>query len=219
MKPTWYGRTILKLILGHGVVKSYSQFGEDAVINALLRRVKKGIYVDVGCADPVLYSNTFLFYKKGWSGICIDPNGDFKGRYALMRPRDVFIEAGVGHETEATYYAFSDETYNTFSEQEKGEYLKRKGLKVVSQKNIPIKPLKAILAGIKKIDYLNIDVQGLDLQVLETHDWSVKPTVISVEAEHFDPLLPENTPVYLFLEQKGYKLVGLCGLTLIFCLR
>ena len=50
---------------------SYSQEGEDLVVDRLLNGKRNGFYVEVGCHHPYRYSNTFMFYKKGWRGICI----------------------------------------------------------------------------------------------------------------------------------------------------
>src|SRR6185312_12734233 len=101
-------KTKIKLLLGRGVYKSYSQFGEDIVVQSLLRNVKDGIYVDVGAFDPVLYSNTYHFYKKGWHGLVIDPNPELTKRYAFLRPRDIFINCGISDKNgELTYYSFN----------------------------------------------------------------------------------------------------------------
>ena len=52
--------------------KYYSQFGEDTILQKYLQE-DKGFYLDIGSGDPVRGSNTFFLYKKGWSGILIDP--------------------------------------------------------------------------------------------------------------------------------------------------
>lgn len=213
-------RTTLKLMLGRGVSKSYSQFGEDMVVKSLLRTVKNGFYVDVGCADPVLYSVTHYFYKKGWRGINIDPNPAFAGRYRALRPRDKFVNMGVGEsQKEMTYHAFNDETYNSFDASEAERYIKeRKDVRLLSKTPIVVRPLADILKehDVKHIDFLNVDAQGLDLEVLNSHDWSILPTVIAVEDESFNPDTPHESPIYQLLSAKGYILKGLCQLTLIF---
>jgi len=50
----------------------YSQFGEDQILDKLLPE-KKGFFLDIGAGRPIRYSNTYLFYKRGWNGILIDP--------------------------------------------------------------------------------------------------------------------------------------------------
>lgn len=210
----WYLRTLIKLFLGKGVDKSYSQFGEDMAAKVYLRGIKKGTYVDIGCADPVLYSNTYHFYKKGWKGVCYDPNPFFAARYRLLRPRDVFICAGIGKPGRLTYHMFNDESYNTFSHEDADKYLQRKSLKLIQKVEVDVRPLR--LEGISQIDFMNIDVQGLDLEVLETYDWSITPTVIAVEDEQFDATNPSLSGIYRFLTTKGYELKAFTGLTLIF---
>ena len=79
-------KTTLKLLLRRSVISSYSQFGEDAVLQHLLKK-STGTFVDIGAYHPVLYSNTYAFYRRGWSGIVIDPNPRFKKLYRLFRPR------------------------------------------------------------------------------------------------------------------------------------
>jgi len=56
---------------------------------------------------------------------------------------------------------------------------------------------------------MNIDVEGLDLEVLKSHDWSIKPSVISVENSDKDG-------IESFLSQRGYKLVASVGKSLIY---
>ena len=51
--------------------RSYAQEGEDLLLERILGKQGKGFYVDVGAHHPVRFSNTFLFYKRGWRGINI----------------------------------------------------------------------------------------------------------------------------------------------------
>ncbi len=215
-------RTKLKLLLRRGVSKSYSQFGEDMVVKAALRSVTKGFYIDIGAFDPVLYSNTYAFYKKGWHGLVIDPNSTLKPLYALERPRDTFVLAGVGKEKETReYHRFNDESYNTFDTNEAMQYLKtNKNLKETLCYPVNIVPLSQILKDhpVTKIDFLSIDAQGMDLSVLQSHDWNIKPTVIAVESD-FNAEYITKSEVYMYLAERGYTLVGVAGLTLLFKLK
>lgn len=194
----WYVRTRIKLLLGRGESKSYSQFGEDMVVKALLRNVRKGTYVDVGCYDPVLYSNTYYFYKRGWSGVNIDPNPELTERYRLLRPRDTFVLAGIGI-GEASYQSLADNAYNKF---DKGS-------------GMQLTPLSEIFKNLNHVDFLNIDVEGMEMDVLKSHDWQIQPTVIAVEHDSFNPDKPFESEVYAFLRAKGYILEGMCNLSLI----
>ena len=90
--------------------RSYAQSGEDIIAwgelkNSKNQKIKKakgerGFYVDVGAYHPKLLSNTYLFYKKGWRGICVDPNPEMASLFRVARPRDVFLNVGVGGDKE-----------------------------------------------------------------------------------------------------------------------
>lgn len=75
--------------------RSYAQSGEDVVVDAILSRQKTGFYVDIGAYHPKVFSNTYLFYKRGWRGICVEPNPEAKILFQVARPRDVFVNVGV----------------------------------------------------------------------------------------------------------------------------
>lgn len=199
-------KTLVKLILRKGMRTSYSQFGEDLIIRPFVPK-GKGIYVDVGCYHPILYSNTYRLYRKGWSGIVVDPNIGVKKLFSVFRPRDRFVCAAVGIGGEKDYFVFSDGAYNTLDSELADAYKSRTHF--IGTHKISLRPLSDICAGMDRIDLLNVDVEGLDLEVLETHDWVIKPRVIIVEAR-------PDSPVAKFLAEKGYVLVGFTHLNSIF---
>ncbi|MBX9765503.1 FkbM family methyltransferase [Patescibacteria group bacterium] len=211
-------KTVLKLFLGRGVRKSYSQFGEDALIQWLLEKNTKKTYVDVGAYHPVLYSNTYALYRDGWSGLVIDPNKELSPLYRLLRPRDVFVSAAIGSGGAGVYYSFSDGAYNTLDTEVAEKRIALPWLQLKKKIEVPLKPLSQLLFenSITEIGLLTVDVEGRDLEVLESHNWTVRPDVIAVEDEHFSPNEPRTSAVYAYLHNKNYALVGLCGLTLVF---
>ena len=77
-------------------VKAYSQQGEDLVVNCLLQWNTTGFYIDIGAHHPFRYSNTHLFYLKGWHGINIDPRPGIAADFSRYRPNDINLEVGVG---------------------------------------------------------------------------------------------------------------------------
>ena len=202
-------KTFVKFLLGKGVYKSYSQYGEDLIIRPFIPKTR-GFYVDIGCYQPMLYSNTYKLYRQGWKGIVVDPNKRLQKAFSIFRPRDTFVLSGVGSPSEKMYFAFKDGAYNTFDANCAEQYKKRTQL--IASYPVSIRPLKDILKGINNIDLLNIDVEGMDLEVLQSYDWAVMPRVIIVEA------LP-GSAVHEFLTQKNYSLVGLTKLNSIYALR
>jgi FkbM family methyltransferase len=210
-----------KLALGQGVSNSYGQNGEDAIAQALLRNVKSGTYVDVGTYHPTLYSNTYTFYRRGWRGIVIDPNSAFRPLYRLVRPRDTFVHAGIGKEQSVkTYYCFNDGAYNTFDEKAASERKSSRYPKYRGETSVEVIPLSTICSmyGVESIDFLNIDVEERDLEVLQSHNWSILPRLIAIESRSFDPSHPQGDAIFRFLSEKGYVLAGLANYTLIFAL-
>jgi len=203
-------KTLGRLALGRGAKRSYGQFGEDAIVQSVLKN-KKGFYVDVGAFHPILYSNTYALYRRGWSGVAIDPNPLAERLFAVFRPRDSFFRCGVGQKGSRTYHTYNEAGYNTFSETEVAERSLITRLRSMGSYATPVRPLAELVArsGITKIDFLNVDAEGMDLEILKTHDWSVRPTIIAVEG-----IVGDKTCAYL--AQQGYKLIGLAGLTLLF---
>ena len=104
---------------------------------------------------------------------------------------------------------FEDASQNTFSEEFKNDRVAEK-MEVTESREIKVSPLSEIIAknipsGVS-IDYMNVDVEGLDLTVLQSNDWEkYRPKVITVEDISFDIERPDLSEIYLFLRSKNYK--------------
>jgi len=183
---------------------AYAQFGEDTVLLELFKDKDKGRYVDVGAHHPYRYSNTYLLYKKGWHGVNIDPNPYTITLFKRARPTDSNICSGVGCAGVLTYYRFSDPAVNTFKENEANKWKKKSFLKFLGTTDVEVKPLSELVHG--PINLLTIDVEGMDLEVLQSYDWTHFPSVIIIEGTDSKP----------FLVQKGYRLHTVCGASNIF---
>src|SRR6185437_9691190 len=188
----------------------YSQFGEDKVLLELFKDKNNGLYVDVGAHHPYRYSNTYLLHKKGWHGINIDPDPYAIKLFNKARPHDTNVRFGVGpQEGNLAYYKFSDPAVNTFVESEAKKWMHKDWITYLGTEKVKVRRLASILDEYlngEPIDVLDIDVEGLTLEVLQSNDWSkYKPKVLVVE---------DN--VQSFLESKGYKLYKQCGLSYIF---
>jgi FkbM family methyltransferase len=190
---------------------SYSQEGEDLILERILGERKSGFYVDVGAHHPRRFSNTCRFYKRGWHGINIEPNPDALKLFERQRKRDINLGYGVADtETELTYFMFNEPALNSFdrvlSEQrQNGQY------RIAATKQIPVKRLSTLLAEFLPanfhIDFMSIDVEGFDLQVLQSNDWArFRPTCVLVESESFDLTNLGASPINGFLEKQNYTL-------------
>ncbi len=200
----------------------YSQNGEDVILASLFRKKRYGFYVDVGAHHPERYSNTYLLYKKGWRGINIDPDPDAIRLFQRKRKRDSNVCVGISRERgEKPFYIFSDPAVNTFSPQFAELWQKEKWIELREKVLVKTTPLREILEhALPKdtyIDFLNVDAEGLDREVLESNDWArFRPEVIAIEDHGFKADAPHDSAVYRFLREKGYTLHAVMKFSLIF---
>ena len=201
---------------------SYSQFAEDLMVSNILGYEKEnGYYVDVGCNHPINYSNTYLFYQRGYRGICIDPNAFYTNTWKKYRPRDSFVVRGIGmKKEELNYIKYKDyPECNRIVTDKELNLLDKQGKHPSYLKNtIKVKKLVDILLSYKwfpeRFDYLNVDCEHLDLEVIKSNDFArFRPKVISVEDLIEDD---KNSEIYNYLENLDYEKKGQFGLSKIF---
>lgn len=191
--------------------KSYSQDGEDIIIDKLLKNKKKGFYVDVGAYDPVRFSNTKRFYDKGWKGINIEPDTGNYRKFIKARKRDINLNIGINTKPgKITFYKFFPDTLSTFSSESAKNYINL-GYNLISKKTIKVSPLSKVIKEKSEgrvIDFLSIDTEGFDLKVLKSNNWKlVSPRVVCVESvTHVNKgKRTKLLDVDQYLIKKGYK--------------
>lgn len=191
----------------------YGQDGEDLILDRLLERQAQGFYVDVGAHHPVRFSNTYLFYKRGWRGINIDAMPSSMKKFDRVRPRDINIECGVaGSAGRLKYHRFNEPALNTFDADE-AERKNKPPYQLIDTVEVAVERLDALLtrhlpAG-QQIDFLSVDVEGKDEEVLRSNDWSrYRPRFILAETLRTDMLHLRGCPVVQFLCSVGYTPVG-----------
>lgn len=199
---------------------SYAQEGEDLIVDRLLESKQDGFYIEVGAHDPFRFSNTYLFYKKKWRGICIDPLPKAAKRFRKWRPRDKFIEMGVAQlPSKLTYFLFADGALNTFDAKIAARYSAGPS-KLLGTKDVYVDSLANICAKNevpKNIDFLSVDAEGLDLEILKSNDWEkYQPTVIIAEIMHHGLFSIETDETVKFLQSKGYGPLARTGQSVIF---
>jgi FkbM family methyltransferase len=193
---------------------SYAQEGEDLVLRRFLEQRRGGFYVDVGAHHPTRFSNTYFFYEQGWRGINIEPAPGAAAEFARLRPRDINLQVGVAETPGAlTYYVFDEPALNTFDAALARDREARTPYRIVGTKSIAVERLDALLKNNlppgQAIDFMSIDVEGLDLQVLHSNDWSrYRPDLVLVEALDFRLEQAAAHPMHVFMRGKGYDLVA-----------
>ena len=170
---------------------SFAQAGEDVIINFLfnyLQQSKDIQYLDIGAWDPVAYNNTYFFYRKGFRGVLVEPNGAMCQKIRAVRPEDTTLEAGIGVTAEraADYYMMNESAWNTFSKDEAEHMTKVTGghIKVEKVIKMPLLDINDVMAKHfgKAPAYVSIDAEGLHLAILKSIDYGrFRPLAICVE--------------------------------------
>lgn len=137
------------------------------------------------------------------------------------RKRDINLEIGISkEEKKLDFYVFKESAYNTFSKNLADNYIsqgilldKKVSVETMRLENVLDKNLKPH----QKIDFMSIDVEGLDLETLESNDWNkYQPKFILCENHDIDIVNIQKVDIYKFLVNKGYKLISVAYITLIF---
>ena len=182
---------------------SYAQHGEDIVAETLLPQ-PLGFYVEAGAYHPVQISNTYLFYRKGWRGIEIDPAPRVASLFRRRRPRDIFVEAAVcHHEGEALFDLMDANECNHLhgsSAPLQARQPAAKSIKVRCRRLDSI--LDELLPPGQTIDFLSVDCEGHDLNALRSNNWTkYRPRVVAVEDWE-----PENqSEICQYLLEQRYR--------------
>lgn len=192
----------------------FSQEGEDVILDKIFCDKKVGLYVDIGAHHPIKFSNTYKYYLRGWRGINIDAMPGSMALFKDIRPRDINLEFGVSNKEETLpFYIFNEATLNTFDEAQVKFYTESLGKVLKDTVKVPTYPLHKILDKYlppnQHIDFMSIDVEGLDLEVLKTNNWEkYKPEVVLVE--EFGASVEEilSSEIYSFLVSKGYTFIS-----------
>lgn len=172
---------------------SYAQNAEDVILARAFRDTPVGYYVDVGAASPNDATVTRHFYEAGWRGINIEPLPEWAAELRQARVRDVNLEvACAAEEGDLTLFRVREDPSLSTLDREVAEAHGRSGMQV-EELHTPIRTLNSILDehAPKIVDFLKIDVEGAEFEVLKGLDltrW--RPRVIVMEATLPTTLVP-----------------------------
>lgn len=202
--------------------KSYSQEGEDVLLTNYLNSKKSGFYVDVGAYHPFRFSNTYMFYKKGWRGINIDATPGSMALFNKDRPRDINLEVAISNRKQKIdYFVFDEPALNSFSGRLSKQRDRQTKYKIKKTVTLKTKKLSEVLDKYvpqnTNIDFMSVDVEGYEYQVLTSNNWErYHPKYLLVEVLETELEGIQRNMVHKYLKKQNYSIIGFTGRTVVY---
>ena len=190
-----------------------SQFNEENLIFNLFDNKTNGTYVDIGCFHPTKYSNTRKMYNHGWRGLNIDLNPLTIELFNYKRPKDKNLCVALSNKVKKTQLYFHHElsSQNTLSKSHVSWMRGNFGIKELKKKIVKTTTLKNVLkkSKIKKIDFLNIDIEGSEYEVISSINLKqLQIKVICIELLEYNRDQKFKTKKILsYLMKNGYEII------------
>jgi FkbM family methyltransferase len=167
--------------------KFYGQMGEDVHIHkTYFPTLRNGTFVEMGALDGVKYSNTKFFEDTmKWSGVLIEPIPSAFAKLQINRPRCKLFQCAVST-NEGTLDIYDHDAVSSVKKNTTDDFYdgwhKDKNIELIQ---VPARRLDSILheAGVKRIDFWSLDVEGSEVEVLQTMDWSIPVGVLCIETQ------------------------------------
>lgn len=222
LKPIQY---IIDILRGKPIVNNsvnrqdnmfFAQSGEDCIVKMVLNhyfKKEKINYLDIGAHHSRVLSNTYYFYLRGNRGVLVEPNPKLFEEIKKNRKQDICLNCGIGlaaHSQKADFYVMEESSVSTFSKEDAELKISQNNDKLIEILKIDMIDINVILNDYFKngLDFLSIDVEGLDLNILKSIDWKThRPTVICVETLNpsiHRTKLKKDKEIIKFLEKLNY---------------
>ena len=162
---------------------SYSFNAVDLIIDYIFKDKINGFYIDIGAQHPIANNNTYLLFKRGWTGINIDLDVKNIELFNISRPNDINLNNAISSSAskKKLFFYHDKSPINTLVE-DVSNFQNATVKEIKTVKTITLNKVLENLCFDKEIDYMNIDVEGHELDVLKGFDLiRYKPNVISVE--------------------------------------
>lgn len=191
--------------------RAVSQLGQELWVLERTGFKRGGFFVEFGATDGVTLSNTWLLEREfGWSGICAEPNPRFLPLLRSHR-RCTVSDACIGARTgELVEFVLADE-YSGMTRHarldghaaKRAAYLELPG-STISLRTISLDDFLRQMGAPRHIDYLSIDTEGSELEILAAFpfsEWDID--LITVEHN----FTPQREQIRELLESRGYAYV------------
>jgi FkbM family methyltransferase len=188
---------------------TYSQIGQDLAVLKHYKNKRSGYFVEIGASDGIAFSNTYLLEKEfGWKGVCVEALPEKFKQLCKNRPTAVCIEKAVFNRSNLTLkfdIAHSFDMLSGISEYITERWSERVKLNctTIDVKTITLTELLNEAKAPAFIDYLSLDTEGSEFEILKAHDFSkYKFGLIDVEHNYIEPT---RTNIRNFLILNGYS--------------
>lgn len=208
----------------HRSSRSYSIYGEDLILKAILSRMRYQFnlnislnYIDIGAWRPLRGSNTYRSYVDGGRGTVVEPNRRMKKLWTALRPSDIFLQAACGKSGASVFFVFEeDSAANTISPEFASMIASRESKNVSRTYVVKTLTLREIvlhhLAHFSGDYFLDIDVEGMDFDIIssETFNGLLRPLIIMIE-DTAEEVRFSN--INRYLEELSYRLIARSPIT------
>jgi len=201
---------------------SNSSYGEDAILIALMNRLKSmsetnaftySTYIDIGSFHPVIDNNTAFLYQGGWRGTLIDPNPAVKLEVEKYRPQDLFLEVAVTTDPSINELMIFNDVNSMNSMDKKFVERAQKASNTEIIKTLKVESITIDQVFEKHIDrfgsvpsVVNIDIEGMDYDVITSFSFKHRPLFFIIEDEILGSF--EDSKLKKFMESKNYAIVS-----------
>ena len=195
---------------------NYSQIGQDLEVLKFYNNKKDGYFIEIGASDGISLSNTYILEKNyGWTGICVEPiPSDFE---KLQKNRSCLCYDYAVYNTSNLVLPFAIKNFNMCSglvntldnEVVINDVIYNRDVnhdlnQIINVKTISFSDLLKKSDAPKFIEYLSIDTEGSELEILSSIDFNTyKFGMIDVEHNFVEPrrskireLLEKNNYIY-----------------------
>lgn len=173
----------------------YSQQGEDLFVfrNFINQRRSDGVFVELGAYNGVRYSNTKFFEDElDFSGILIEPLPDAYRKLVKNRRRSQCYHCAVSQNAETVAFSVAGATSGIKSRLPEAlrNTFHHSGAEIL----VRTQPLSELLeeSNVKYVDFMSIDVEGGEKQVLESMNWAIPVYMICIELDGHDSSKDES---------------------------
>ena len=208
---------------------SYSISGVDLIINRIFSKIKKGIYIDLGCNHPIKHNNTYLLHKRGWEGINIDADEKSIKEFRNLRKKDHNVRALISSKKDKIKYYFYHErsALNTVDEM-LVKKRKAKPKKIIIRETTTLNDIIENSPYRKsKLNLLSIDIENHEYEALKNFKFkkynidcivieilNISNKKIETQNQNLDFIL--KSKVYKLLKKNNYKFINWVNSVLVF---